>query len=358
MAPTEKPDQSPDYESAPMNRRAFMRRAGVAGAITVGAGYIAFAPEDAPFSLRDASGKRSVVEPTPFRLGNFRVEKPKGTTQDIGIARGKALNPGRYTIEEKRNLLKAALDAVGGIEHYVKPGETVLIKPNVAFDRSANMGATSDPEMVGELVRMLYRDAKALEVRVADNPIENAVDCFRKTGIGPATISAGGRVHLPTEQSFRVLNTPGASLIEYWPFFATPFKHVDKVIGLCPVKDHNLCGASISIKNWMGLLGGTRNQFHDDIHNLLSDLALMMKPTLSIIDGTRVLAEMGPTGGDISFVKDGDVVLAGLDPVAMDAWAFEHCLHRGTDYPEYLAMAEQKGGGQVDWAGRIKEVTV
>ena len=81
----------------------------------------------------------------------------------------------------------------------------------------------------------------------------------------------------------------------------------------------------------------------------------MMRPTMTIIDGTNVMMENGPTGGDPSNVKPGDVVMAGLYGVAQDTWTFEHALERGTDYPAYLKMAEEKGGGVMDWKGRVRE---
>jgi uncharacterized protein (DUF362 family) len=174
--------------------------------------------------------------------------------------------------------------------------------------------------------------------------------------VGQAARQAGGRVYLPDSNAFRMLNTPGATLIENWWFFNRPLTNVDKVIGVAPVKDHNLCQASMGIKNWYGLLGGRRNQFHQDIHEIVSDLSLMLKPTLTILDGSQILMKNGPTGGDPSNVKPGDAVVVGVDPVAIDAWAFEHLLERGTDYPRYLHMAEQKGSGRVDWQGRVAEV--
>lgn len=82
----------------------------------------------------------------------------------------------------------------------------------------------------------------------------------------------------------------------------------------------------------------------------------MIKPTFTIIDGTNVLMENGPTGGDPSNVRKGETVLAGTDPVALDAYAFEHLLQRGRDYPEYLFQAEAKGSGKLDWEGRVKEI--
>ena len=83
----------------------------------------------------------------------------------------------------------------------------------------------------------------------------------------------------------------------------------------------------------------------------------MIKPTLTILDGTHILMKNGPTGGDPSNVKAGDVIMAGLDPVAMDAWAFKHLLEREEELPEYLHRAEKKGSGKIDSRGRLKEVT-
>ncbi len=353
-----RPDRQPGYEASPLTRRAFIQRTALAGAATAGIGYLAFAPENAPLSLKDATGARDIPPVAPFQLPSYRVAKPTRVPHDIGIARGTRRSGDSFTRDEKRALLKAALDAVGGIEHYVKPGETVLVKPNVAFDRWAILGATSDPEMVAELVRILLDDARALEVRIADNPIESPADCFRTTGIGPAAEAAGATVILPHERFIRTAHTPGATLLDNWPIFARPFEGADKVIGLCPVKDHVLTKASIGLKNWMGMLAGTRNRFHDQIHEVISDLALVVRPTLTIIDGTRVLARNGPTGGDVSNVDPGDVVLAALDPVAADAWAYRHCLKRDDDLPHYLHLAEQKGCGRLDTTGRTREVTI
>lgn len=341
----DKPVQHPGYVKTPMDRRTFIRRGLTAAGVGAAASYLALAPESWPFSLRDSSGLRSVELPKPFRLRDFRVGRPANGA-DVGIGRGpdSALN------------LRKALDAIGGITHYVKPGDVVLVKPNVAFDRAPNLGATTHPHILEALIRMLLVDCRAGEVRVADNPIESPADCFAKSGVGPAAERAGGRVYLPDSNAFRMLNTPGAELIENWWFFQRPFAGVTKVIGIAPVKDHNLCQASMGVKNWYGLLGGRRNQFHQDIHQIVSDLSIMIRPTFTILDGTRVLMQNGPTGGDPSNVKSGDAVLAAVDGVAQDAWAFEHLLERGRELPRYLYLAERKGGGKVDYSGRVREI--
>ena len=342
---SDKPIQKPEYVKQPLTRRQFAGRIAAVAGLGGAAGYLMLAPEKWPGSLKDATGLLSKPVEKPFRLGDYRVDKPS-LAADVGIGRG-------VTPAER---LRKALDAIGGLQHYIKPGDIVVVKPNVAFDRAPNLGATTNPETLETLIRMILVDCRAQEVRVTDNPIESPPDCFAKSGLNVATGVAGGRVYLPDSNAFRVLNTPGAELIENWAFLHRPFTNVDKVIGVAPVKGHNLCSASMGIKNWYGLLGGRRNQFHQDIHSIVSDLSIMMRPTLTILDGSNILMKNGPTGGDPSDVKPGNALLAAVDPVAMDAWAFEHLLERGRNYPKYLHKAEEKGAGRVDWQGRIREI--
>jgi len=378
MAKKEKPVQHPDYVKTPMDRRQFFARIAAASGIAGAVGYAGWAPENWPLSLKDKRepGMRSLIsqKPKPIQLKDYRVERAQGIIADIGIARAdrkydEGGKPLEFEPEVLQNLLHAAVDQVGGIKHFIKKGDIVLIKPNVAFDRSPNLGATSNPTIVEQMIRMVL-DAGAQEVRVADNPIEAPHDCFRKSKIDQAIANGGGRAYLPDSNSFQVLHTPGAQLIENWYFFHRPFTNVDKVIGISPVKDHNLCHASMGMKNWYGLLGGTRNQFHQDINGIISDFPLMMKPTLTILDGTNILMENGPTGGDPSNVRKGNVVIASLDVAASDSWAFENCLERRPEtQPDYLRIAVEKYAKaakpgdrllDLDWKkpGRIKELHI
>ena len=86
------------------------------------------------------------------------------------------------------------------------------------------------------------------------------------------------------------------------------------------VKHHGMSGATASMKNWYGVLGGHRVRLHQDIHRSIVDLAAMVKPTLTVLDCTRVLMANGPTGGSLDDVKQVNVVAAGGDEVALDAF--------------------------------------
>ncbi len=245
-------------------------------------------------------------------------------------------------------MLRMAIGAIGGLSHFIRPGDVVLIKPNVAFDRAPKLGATTSPDMLGALIR-LVRAAGAAEVRAADNPIESPETCFAKSGIAAAARANGAQVFLPSPTSFEMLEVPGAKLIARWPFFYRPFRGVTKVIGIAPIKDHNLCSASMCTNNWYGLLGGRRNQFHQDIHNIVADLALMMRPTFVILDGSRILMKNGPTGGDLSDVVHGRTLIAATDQVAADAFGYSQLLGRKGDLPQYLHNAHARGLGEPDW---------
>ncbi len=332
------------------DRRRLIKQLGAVAGLSLGASYLTLAPPSWPLSLRDPDGERGKPRGKSLRLpeNGFAVE-PSDLLPHLGVARGDNVDA----------MLRAAVTAIGGVTRFIRNGDVVLIKPNVAFERSAPLGATSSPEVVSALVR-LCREAGAAEVRVADNPIESPEACFLRSGVKKSAVEAGADVYLPSAADFKILETPGASLISRWPFFFRPFMGVTKVIGVAPVKDHNLCRASMTTKNWYGLLGGRRNQFHQDIHGIIADLALMMRPTLVVLDGTRVLYRSGPTGGSLSDVKAGRTLVASTDSLAADAFGWDELLERkGEPLPAYFAKAAQRGLGVPEWKTlRVKEEQV
>jgi uncharacterized protein (DUF362 family) len=215
------------------------------------------------------------------------------------------------------------------------------------------LGATTNPEVLRWVIR-LCREAGAGKIIVSDNPIEAPEACFAKSRIKEVAEAEGARVVLPAERRFvsltirdRAPDSRQGEALGVWPILYGPLAEADKVIGIAPIKDHNLCGASMSMKNWYGLLGGRRNQFHQAIHNIVSDLGMMMSPTLIIADATRVMMKNGPTGGRASDVKAGGelgrpAVIASVDPVACDAWCFQNLLGRDPATLAYLDLAHRK----------------
>ncbi|MHC4458550.1 MAG: DUF362 domain-containing protein [Planctomycetota bacterium] len=319
-----------EQEGNNFGRRQFLARAGKAGISIAAAGTISYLLYDEKGPGSGGQAKKLV------KLPDFSVPHRDGQT--ISIVEGS----GRVKTVDK------AIELLGGIERFVKAGETVAIKPNVAFASPPMLGATVHPELVAEVVRLCYSRAKAKKVIVTDNPINDPSSCFTLSGIGKAASEAGAQVILPKDNLFQHTSLEGGKLIKNWPIFFGPFSKVDKLIGITPVKDHHRAGASMSMKNWYGLLGGRRNIFHQDINGIIAELALMVKPTLVILDGTEVMMTNGPTGGSVSDLKRQNTLIASTDMVAADCYGCGLLDLKVSDLP-YLAIAEKAGAGTTDY---------
>ena len=105
---------------------------------------------------------------------------------------------------------------------------------------------------------------------------------------------------LPLEYQFKPTTVRGGTLIKNWPLLYEPFRNINKLIGIAPVKDHHRSGASMTMKNWYGLMGGRRNIFHQSIHDIIKELAMLVSPTLVVLDGTTTMMTNGPTGGSLT----------------------------------------------------------
>ncbi len=335
-------DHKPESDSSKhLSRREMLIRGGQ----TVGVSALALVGGK---WLYDSEGDAGLSMGAPERLKNYfaDIDFPPQLPR-ISVARGK--------LENADQMLRAAIGELGGdlgIKRFIKHGDVVLIKPNVGFERDPRLGATTNPDVLRSLIRLI-QEAGAKQVLVADNPIEQPAACFLRSKIQEAAEQEGAKVILPAAVHFRSIQVraglPDAGRHEAlgtWPIFWKPLADADKVIGIAPVKDHNLCNASMSMKNWYGLLGGRRNQFHQAIHHIVSDLGFMMSPTLVINDATRVMMRNGPTGGRLEDVKEGNAIVAGVDPIATDAWTCEHLLGRDPTQLTYLQYAHDKFGGQ------------
>jgi uncharacterized protein (DUF362 family) len=312
-----------------IQRRQFLARVGKAGVSIAAAGFISY-------ELYDKQGLKAGVDTESLvTLPDFSVPEKVGQTMSI------IKSPDRVKGVDK------AIELLGGIGRFVKQGEIVAIKPNVAFASPPMLGATTNPELVAEVVRLCYK-AGAKHVIVTDNPINDPSSCFKLSGVGKAASQVGAKVILPKTNLFKYTTLPGGKLIENWPVFYGPFDKVDRLIGISPVKHHQRAGASMSMKNWYGLLGGRRNVFHQDINTIIAELAVMVKPTLVILDGTEVMMTNGPTGGSVNDLRRADTMIASCDMVAADAYGCTLLDLIVSDLP-YLTKAQAAGAGTADY---------
>jgi uncharacterized protein (DUF362 family) len=247
---------------------------------------------------------------------------------------------------EPRALVQKALENLGGIGRFVSRQDVVVIKPNIAWDRTPEQAANTNPDVVAEVVRQCWQ-AGAKRVIVTDVSCNEPRRCFHRSGIQAAALAEHAEVILPDPELFREVDMGGV-VLKTWPVF-TPFLEADKIINMPIAKHHVLTGATLGMKNWYGILGGERNRLHQQIHQSLADLASFMLPTLTIMDCYRILLRNGPTGGNLEDVALKKTIVAGTDPVANDAYVAKAYWNLDVAQLPYLEIAAARGLGTVEF---------
>ncbi len=315
-----------DHATAPKRgltrRRVLVGAGGVAGLGVLGAGAL-FVTDRAQRFGRDAERV----------IPDHAVALPASAPRMV-IARG---------VDPASNV-RAAVERLGGMTRLVTPADVVVIKPNIGWDRTPEQGANTHPEVVAEVVR-LCRAARARRVIVSDCPVRKSRDAFERSGIMAAAAAAGAEVIVPEDSRYHTVEI--SRRLGTWDVLE-PFVIATKVINVPVAKHHPQTGVTCGLKNWIGITGKLRIMFHDDLQRSIAELAALMRPTLTIVDASRVLMEHGPTGGSVDDVKPMRTVAAGFDPVALDAWAYD-LLGKGPR-PANLEIAARMGLGRIDFA--------
>lgn len=241
-------------------------------------------------------------------------------------------------------LTRKVFEAAGGINRFVSKQDVVVIKPNISWARAPHLAATTNPEVL-EAVIELCQEAGAKKVRIADNTIHDARRCFAITGTGIVAKKTGADLVFPRSSLMRNMKIQGHRL-DVWPVFV-PLVEADRVINLPVAKVHVLSGLTLGMKNWIGAIGGRRSALHQDIHLTIVDLAQFFKPTITLIDATRVMISNGPSGGRISDVEVKNRLILSDDQVAADAKAADLFDHRPEEIG-FIRLASKWGVGSYE----------
>ena len=316
-----------------MRRREFLEKTGKAVALAAVAGGAG------AFFHNRASTRYT---PIAVKSSSFTVA-PDPTLPQLALAK----------YDDPLSALNYSLEAMGGIKRFIKPGERVTVKPNVGWDRTPEQAANTNPILVGEMVRLCI-EAGASEVIVTDVTCHDPRRCFIRSGIREAAEKAGAKVVLAQETDY-VTTDLGGDLLTTWPVLKY-FIQTDRLINMPIVKNHSLSSCTIGMKNLYGILGGRRNQLHQQIDQSIVDLAMFAKPTLTVVDATRVLLRNGPTGGSLDDVAIENSVMCATDQVAADARAVEFLGLTG-EQVSHIVLAQESGLGTLDYnAAGYKEI--
>ena len=252
-------------------------------------------------------------------------------------------------------IVKVAIGAMGGIKKFISRGDIVVIKPNIGWDRTPEQAGNTNPEVVAVVVKLCF-EAGAKKVKVFDRPVNDPRRCYVQSGIAPAASALGAEVDYVDERKFKDMAINGEAL-KSWPLYRDVFD-ADKVINIPIAKHHGLAKLTMSMKNWMGVMGGSRRQIHQKLDESLVDLSMKIKPTLTILDAVRILTANGPQGGSLADVKKLDTVIVGIDPVAIDSYGATLFGMKGSDLG-YVRIGDKLGLGKMNLSNlKIKKIQV
>ncbi len=252
-------------------------------------------------------------------------------------------------------ITKAAIDALGGIRRFISRGDIVVVKPNIGWDRLPEQAGNTNPDVVAAVVKLCF-EAGAKKVKVFDRPVNDPRRCYVQSGIAPAAAALGADVDYMDERKFKDMAINGQAL-KMWPLYTEVFE-ADKVINVPIAKHHGLAKLTMSLKNWMGVMGGSRRQIHQKLDESLVDLSMKIRPTLTVLDAVRILTANGPQGGSLADVKKLDTVIAGIDQVAIDSYGATLFGMKGSDLG-FVRTGDRLGLGTMDLTKlKIKKIQI
>jgi uncharacterized protein (DUF362 family) len=296
--------------------------------------------------------------------GIRQVAKPSPNATDIAVVEG---NPETYG-----DITERAINELGGIERFVKPGDKVAITPNMGWMRTPEQAAATHPAVLRRLVQLCER-AGASRITCIDYTLDDwklafeicgangAVKGTKATLMSPDSVTMhkavdiaaavprktlDGQVYDPVHHFNQIEQKMPRDIMEADCFIVNPV-----------VKDHEAAVITIAMKKLMGAIWNRKDYHRYGLHNCIAELNMFARPTLIVTDATRALQTRGPKGpGEVTTPNR---VLAGYDPVAMDAYCCQFLTVKGVtpDTVNHLVLANSLGRGQIDTSVmNVKEI--
>ncbi|MBU2646687.1 DUF362 domain-containing protein [bacterium] len=256
---------------------------------------------------------------------------------------------------------RAAVELLGGMKRFVKPGDRVVIKPNMSFNRTPEQASNTHPEVVRELA-VMCREAQAGKVFILDHTLASARLCLERSGILEACESVEKDMVYSINEShlYEEVPIPTGTLLTRTQIVKEVLK-ADVLIAAPVAKSHSATGVSLSMKGMMGLIWDRWIMHRQGLDETIADLCTVLKADLTVIDGSRVLSTNGPNGPGKVLIEN--TIIASRDMVAADACAVETFTWYGRRFKAsqvgHIREAHRRKLGRMDIENlTIKTVTV
>lgn len=223
-----------------------------------------------------------------------------------------------YEKESVFQAVRAAVDALGGIEMFVKSGEKILVKPNFLYPSEAEKAVTTHPAVITAVLRLL-REAGMGSVKVGDSPGGGSCRAaFEKLAYTEQDLYGAQIADMDKE----VLTPTPNGRVAKEMYFTAEVTEADAIIGVCKMKTHALERITGAIKNMYGLICGFRKAAGHvkypsaaEFAKMLVDIHTATPQRLHIMDGIVAMEGNGPASGTPVQMN---MILASPDPVALD----------------------------------------
>lgn len=213
-----------------------------------------------------------------------------------------------------------AIKALGGIRNFVKPNQTVVVKPNIGWDVSPERAGNTNPLLVNRIIRQCF-DAGAKKVYVFDHTCDSWTRCYSNSGIEKAVKEAKGTVVSGDSESYyqdvtvkRGRKLKKAKVHEL-------ILESDVFINVPVLKNHGSAELTIGMKNLMGIVWDRGYWHRNDLHQCIADFATFRKPDLTVVDAYNVMKRNGPRGVSKADLVTMKSLIVSPDIVAADAAA-------------------------------------
>jgi uncharacterized protein (DUF362 family) len=274
-------------------------------------------------------------------------EKPDGIPDLVAVKNG-----------EPDAMFKKAIELMGGLNQFVKKGQTVVVKPNIGFPRVPEVGATTNPLLIKTIIESCYT-AGAKRVYVFDNVVTatsgNARNCYKLSGIEEATKAARGIVVPIDDFSYREVKIPGGKKLKTADVHSL-ILDCDVFINAPVLKHHSSAHLSIAMKNLMGIVKNRMEYHLTGLDQCIADFCLYRKPDLNVVDAYRVLMSHGPSGPSnpqSANVQMKKTLLLSKDIVAIDA-AAARIFGKEPEEIDYIKIAHAQKTGNMN----LKELKI
>lgn len=253
-----------------------------------------------------------------------------------------------------KNIVIDAVDGLGSMKTFIATGDVVVVKPNIGWNSTPELGGNTHPTVVKTLVELCL-DAGASRVKVFDRTCHDARKTYDSSGIQAAIEGLGdsrATISFIDDRKFVAVSIPRGQELTEWEFYKDVLD-ADRLINVPVAKNHGTTTLTLSMKNLMGVIGGNRGQIHWSIDQKLADISTLIKPDLIVLDATRMMLRGGPSGGNINNVSVKNHVVAGTDPVAVDSYGASLFGMQGRDIG-HIKAASDMGLGEID----LSKVTI